>query len=65
MTPAFPHWPTAEPLDPAVPDRFAYDDEDVPCPDCSTPVPLGALACSGCGLTLAEVADRIARGEAG
>ncbi len=51
---------SAEPLEPAVPDEL-YDREDVPCADCSEPFKLGSFACEGCGLTLVEIAERLAR----
>ncbi len=54
---------TSEPWVP-IPKDTPYDwDEDVECPDCDTLVPLGALKCPNpaCGLTLAEVAERLAR----
>ncbi len=47
--------------EPWCPVPYDYDKEDVECPDCSWPVKLGELECRNCGLTLAEVAERLAR----
>ncbi len=53
---------TSEPWEPPVPDELLHHlDEDAECPDCLNVWPDGAFACRFCGLTLAEVAERLAR----
>ncbi len=55
-----PAYPTAEPWYP-VPADEPYDREDVPCPDCGELYRLGSFACESCGLTLVEIAERLAK----
>ncbi len=64
MTHTFPEpWnsPTAEPLYWLPPDERDDFSEPIPCPDCSRDWQEGLPACPTCGLTLVEIADRLAR----
>ncbi len=51
---------TAEPLEHAVPDDW-YDRGDLECPSCEAAWPEGRLACPFCGVTISEVAEKVAR----
>ncbi len=52
-------WREAEPYEHLPPDERDDFSEPIPCPDCGTE--FGAKECDGCGLTLVEIADRLAR----
>ncbi len=54
-------WHIAEPWCPIPNEEPTVWDEEIECPDCDEPIPLGSIRCGHCGLTMVEIADRLAR----